>query len=271
MHLWFVPEYFMDSGYRFGRRTFYAFLTRPCPNPLASRASGSTFDSETTMPAEALLNSWKEIAVYMGRSERTVQRWEKRFGLPVRRPAGRSRSAVIALPSEIQAWFRAAPASSPDINHAGSKMAAHQCSTSCTERPTLLCIDNHPEGLAVRKALLEAVGYRVLTAENGRSGLRLFERKRVDLVVLDHSMPDLDGETVAHRLHERNSRIPILLLSGTVRHIPSRLLEIVDNFVQKGQPVSILLSAISELCGRESGSNHEMNEIDVHYFNEHVA
>src|ERR1700739_2839161 len=56
------------------------------------------------MTREALLNSWKEIARYVGRSERTVQRWEKQFGFPVRRPAGRARSAVIAMPSEIQRW-----------------------------------------------------------------------------------------------------------------------------------------------------------------------
>jgi hypothetical protein len=31
------------------------------------------------------LNGWKEIAAYLGRSVRTVQRWEKDFGLPVRR------------------------------------------------------------------------------------------------------------------------------------------------------------------------------------------
>ena len=36
----------------------------------------------------SVLNSWKEIASYLGRSVRTVQRWEREFGLPVHRPAG---------------------------------------------------------------------------------------------------------------------------------------------------------------------------------------
>ena len=56
------------------------------------------------MSGKLLLNSWKEIAEFVGRTERTVQRWEKLYGLPVHRPAGRERSAVIALASEIEAW-----------------------------------------------------------------------------------------------------------------------------------------------------------------------
>jgi len=55
------------------------------------------------------LNSWKEIASYLGRGVRTVQRYERELGLPVRRPHGRSRSAVIALSDELDAWLRTAP------------------------------------------------------------------------------------------------------------------------------------------------------------------
>ena len=49
--------------------------------------------------------SWKEIAQYMGRGVRTVQRWEE-FGLPVHRPAGRERSAVFAIEHELDAWMQ---------------------------------------------------------------------------------------------------------------------------------------------------------------------
>jgi phage terminase Nu1 subunit (DNA packaging protein) len=52
-----------------------------------------------------LLNSWKEISSYVGRGVRTVQRWERDFGLPVRRPGGHIRGAVIALRSDIDQWL----------------------------------------------------------------------------------------------------------------------------------------------------------------------
>src|ERR1700759_2972456 len=58
---------------------------------------------------ERFLSSWKEISAYTGYSERTLQRWESTLGFPVRRPAGRPRSAVVSLSNEIDAWFRSAP------------------------------------------------------------------------------------------------------------------------------------------------------------------
>jgi hypothetical protein len=54
------------------------------------------------------LQSWKEIAQYIGRGVRTVQRWEAMYGLPVHRPSGRSRSAVFALQSEVDIWLMGA-------------------------------------------------------------------------------------------------------------------------------------------------------------------
>ena len=56
-----------------------------------------------------VLHSWKEIAVYMGRGVRTIQRYEARLGLPVRRPSGAPRSAVLAFSSEIDQWLAKSP------------------------------------------------------------------------------------------------------------------------------------------------------------------
>lgn len=59
--------------------------------------------------AENILNSWKEIATYLDRGVRTVQRWEADLGLPVRRPRGKSRSAVIAVRSDLDEWLKSCP------------------------------------------------------------------------------------------------------------------------------------------------------------------
>ena len=64
------------------------------------------------------LQSWKEIARYLGRGVRTAQRWEQKAGLPVRRPQPGDRSPVFAFPDEIDAWLRSRPrgvAAYPDI------------------------------------------------------------------------------------------------------------------------------------------------------------
>ena len=62
-----------------------------------------------TQLGKGVLNSWKEIALYLGRGVRTVQRYERDLGLPVRRPHGKSRTSVIAIPDELDAWVRTAP------------------------------------------------------------------------------------------------------------------------------------------------------------------
>jgi phage terminase Nu1 subunit (DNA packaging protein) len=51
------------------------------------------------------LDSWKEIAAYFDRDERTVKRWEKERSLPVHRLPGGSRARVFAFTSELSRWM----------------------------------------------------------------------------------------------------------------------------------------------------------------------
>ena len=60
-------------------------------------------------PSILILNSWKEIASYLGRGVRTAQRYEEQLGLPIHRPAGKGRSAVVAFADEIERWLRNTP------------------------------------------------------------------------------------------------------------------------------------------------------------------
>jgi hypothetical protein len=56
-----------------------------------------------------VLSGWKDIANYLGKGVRTVQRYEADLGLPVRRPAGRVRGSVVATKLELDAWVAASP------------------------------------------------------------------------------------------------------------------------------------------------------------------
>ena len=54
-----------------------------------------------------VLTCWKDIAQYLGKGVRTVQRWEQEFGLPVRRPNGIDhKSPVTAHPADLDAWLQ---------------------------------------------------------------------------------------------------------------------------------------------------------------------
>jgi hypothetical protein len=52
-----------------------------------------------------MLNSWKEIAAYMGRGVRTVQRWEMQLGLPIHRIGKGKRSPVYTTVGELKFWI----------------------------------------------------------------------------------------------------------------------------------------------------------------------
>ena|ERR1700757_3494440 len=57
-------------------------------------------------PETAVLTCWKDIARYFGKGVRTVQRWERHLGLPVRRPDGIDhKSAVVAYPRDLDEWL----------------------------------------------------------------------------------------------------------------------------------------------------------------------
>jgi TolB-like protein/tetratricopeptide (TPR) repeat protein len=57
-------------------------------------------------PPEKKLDSWKEIAAYLKRDVTTVQRWEKREGMPVHRHRHDKRGSVYALTEDLDAWMQ---------------------------------------------------------------------------------------------------------------------------------------------------------------------
>jgi hypothetical protein len=61
------------------------------------------------METPLFLSGWKDIANYLGKGVRTVQRYERELGLPVRRPAGKPRGSVVVTRAEIDAWVAASP------------------------------------------------------------------------------------------------------------------------------------------------------------------
>src|SRR5271155_3702952 len=63
-------------------------------------------DSSARQITNHRLDSWKEIAAFFDRDERTVRRWEKERGLPVHRVPGGGRGGVFAYPAELKDWLK---------------------------------------------------------------------------------------------------------------------------------------------------------------------
>jgi len=79
--------------------------------------------------------------------------------------------------------------------------------------PRILVVDDDDDIRGLVRTLLERIGAEVKEASNGRDGLREFHAWRPDLVVLDVSMPEMDGWNVLERIRDM-SEVPVLMLTA---------------------------------------------------------
>ena len=81
---------------------------------------------------------------------------------------------------------------------------------------TILVIDDDRMLLELIEYNLRGTGYNIITAEDGQEGIRLFHDKKPQLVILDISMPKLNGYEVCQRIREV-SDTPIIMLTAKAR------------------------------------------------------
>jgi CheY-like chemotaxis protein len=113
-------------------------------------------------------------------------------------------------------------------------------------RRLVLCVDDERVGLHVRKLLLERSGYKVLTANDGRTGLAIFKENPIEAVVLDYAMPGMHGGEVAAQMRAQKPDVPILLLSAYVG-LPSDVTGLVNVYMTKGEGAPALLEKLDRL------------------------
>jgi len=111
----------------------------------------------------------------------------------------------------------------------------------------LLCVDDHPEVLAIMGDFLRVSGYSVLTAPSGPRGLQLLQRNPVDAVILDYEMPKMDGAELALRIKADWPELPVLMFTGYPADVPEEIRQSVDAFVVKGDSAEKLLQTIRDL------------------------
>ena len=78
---------------------------------------------------------------------------------------------------------------------------------------TILVVDDEPGVIDSLKMVLKK-DYRLLWASNGREALNLFHRNQVHLILLDITLPDLDGLTLLKRFREVEATLPIIMLTA---------------------------------------------------------
>jgi DNA-binding response OmpR family regulator len=89
------------------------------------------------------------------------------------------------------------------------------------DKALVLTVDDEAKITELLAAYLEAAGYAVVTAKNGRAALAVIEAARPDLVLLDLMLPDISGEIVCRKAREifareKSASPPIIMLTAKV-------------------------------------------------------
>lgn len=124
-------------------------------------------------------------------------------------------------------------------------------------RKVVLCIDDEAPALNLRKLVLEASGFSVLTTSNGEEGLLILDSHHVDAAVVDYSMPGIHGGVVAAEIRRRRPRLPVIMLTA-YNFVNETLSNSVDVFIIKGEDPDLLVKRLDSLIRIRSHSHPEL-------------
>ena len=126
---------------------------------------------------------------------------------------------------------------------------------------TILIIEDNPDIRESTAEILELAGYRVLQADNGKLGVEMALQQKVELILCDIMMPELDGYGVLHMLskNEKTSDVPFIFLTAKAERLDFRKgMEMgADDYLTKPFDDIELLAAIeSRLLKKERQEAH---------------
>ena len=178
------------------------------------------------------LDSWKEIAAFFGRDERTVRRWEKERGLPAHRVPGGERGGVFAYSNELREWPKGRAdeleaAESETVREAGAEeiegMPASALMRGTATRPLAPTLELRPPAVPPKTSVARIVIWLAPLAVVGL------------IVALSFSHRETRYKNALAAPHEPNADAQELYLTGEyhwAKRTPEDLNKAVDFFTQ---------------------------------------
>ncbi len=100
---------------------------------------------------------------------------------------------------------------------------------------TILLVDDEPLNLDLLEQELAEHGYAIEKADGGRAALDLLAAASVDLVLLDHQMPGMNGIETLQEIKNRHPELPVIMITayGTIERAVEAIKSGADDFVTK--------------------------------------
>ncbi len=169
-----------------------------------------------------------------------------RGAIKVYSEVGKGTSFKILLPAKVTALE-------------GKRGAEKAPPTSWSGSGRVLLVDDEETVRALGKRMLEHIGFSVLTADDGRKALDIYREHaaEIDLVVLDYTMPHMDGEETFRELRRLNPEVRVMMSSGYNEHEISERLsgKGMTGFIQKPYDLHTLRECLRRFSGNGKNPN----------------
>lgn len=128
--------------------------------------------------------------------------------------------------------------------------------------PTILVVEDDQALCEALQDTLHLAGYRVVTAGNGREALAQLEEHKVDLIISDINMPQMDGETLLKRVRNSHPNLAVILMTayGTIQQAVAAMREGAVDYMVKPFEAEVLVNMVSRYVGEPSDETEMVME-----------
>jgi len=119
----------------------------------------------------------------------------------------------------------------------------------------ILIVEDNEDNEELMRFLMERAGYEVITAENGLDGVEVARREKPDIILMDLSLPELDGWSAARQIKQDPELKDIPLIAVTAHTLPGdrrKALEAgFDSYISKPINIHLFDVTVGEVLGQK--------------------
>jgi len=115
---------------------------------------------------------------------------------------------------------------------------------------TILIVEDEKNLRMLYQEELEDRGHKVLCAPDGLEGIEIAEQHHVDLVIMDISMPRMDGLEAMHKILSHDHDIPVIINSGYSEHKDRFMSWSAEAYIIKSADITPLMDAVEKALAK---------------------